>query len=99
MILPSQPDALEGMLKITETSLLVLSDFKRMNQGLPVLFLFQTTYHSYSKHYWVRMPARFPCVYLHFKSCYAPEKDILQFGNVYPVYTSHFAGYCVSVVG
>lgn len=51
---------MEGMSKLTETSSLVLSDFKRINQGLPVLFLLQTTYHSYTKHYW---PAHFLCVY------------------------------------
>lgn len=50
---------MEGMSKLTETSSLVLSDFKRINQGLPVLFLLQTTYHSYTKHYW---PAHFLCV-------------------------------------
>ncbi len=53
------------MLKLTETSLLVLSDFKRINQGLPVLCLLQTTYHSYTKHYWLRMPTHFSGVYSH----------------------------------
>lgn len=56
------PDLVEGMSKLKETSSLVLSDFKRINQGLPVLFLLQTSYHSYTKHYWRRMPAHFPCV-------------------------------------
>lgn len=53
------------MLKLTETSLLVLSDFKRINQGLPVLCRLQTTYHSYTNPYWLRMPTCFPCVYSH----------------------------------
>lgn len=101
MILPSQPDALEGMLMLTETSLLVLSDFKRINQGLPVLCLLQTTYHSYTKHYWLRMPTRFPCFYSH--SVLNPvmlwKKAYFSFGNMYPVYTSQYAGYCVYVVG
>lgn len=74
---------MEGMSKLTETSSLVPSDFKRINQGLPVLFLLQTTYHSYTKHYW---PAHFLCVYSYsFTYCYILNGGILQLGKICPV--------------